>query len=113
MKNSRVLVLEFFILVDIYIQIKDVMKICGCELKPEWLFKVVAEYYKKKGYSFDEYDKENNLITIDVSLYDIIEKEDEFLNTKAPNEFFCASGYLKIPYTIFSKKKEQIKVLPR
>lgn len=80
------------------------MEICGNEIKPEWLFEVVAEYYHEKGYSFDEYDKENNLIILQTALPDIIEEKDVFNKLHSCDNTFRASGFLKIPYAIYSRK---------
>lgn len=78
------------------------MRTCIKGIELDTLSKIIAEYYREQGYDFDEYDTENNLLVVNQSLMDIYEDTNGLDDETTP---FFASGYLKIPYTIFSSTK--------
>ena len=80
------------------------MDTCITDYDIDKLANIIAEYYHKLGYNFDEYDKDHNLIVVDYSLLHIQERENMATNKETS---FYASGFLMIPYTMFSSIKDK------
>ena len=80
------------------------MNTCITDYDIDKLANIIAKYYHQLGYNLDEYDKDNNIIVVDYSLLRIQERENMATNKETP---FYASGFLMIPYTIFSSIKDK------
>lgn len=76
---------------------------CGSDIDD--IVEIMGRYYNEKGYSLDVFDKKKNHIVLLTFLMNVVEEENKF-NDKSSN--FCASGYLKIPFTIHSLKEEKL-----